>query len=379
MYKKKQEEIIRSGKLLRNRLDHYNNLDEILDGWINEYPNECITCGTDLRERNGLKAVIESIRELGNSERNNLLNQNENITNIIGKLQKEHDKYVQVAHPLSPDERLTVMKPFLWFLKDEDTFLEYIKDLDNREKMINLLIRMLQVPKIQEPQGIQEEASRIADKIVSAFKEYDFVSKAPDDWDMIRKKYMEEAGSIVKDHLPKYLGALWIELTLNLTTAAWLLPGKFSFSVDTQTRGHKVSINTETGHFARYLFNQAEIHTLGIGWFFARYLTHGRFYHSFIVMDDPAQEMDQATYRDLCRLWETVIRLHRNHNIPLSMLIMLHQESRAMDATRATNGNLCVLGWDKQQQDTMQQQTVKYVKLIGEQFRPVKPTKIYQN
>ncbi|MDO9289389.1 MAG: hypothetical protein Q7T83_11445, partial [Thermodesulfovibrionales bacterium] len=171
----------------------------------------------------------------------------------------------------------------------------------------------------------------------------------------------------------------WIELALNLTPAVWLLPSKFTFSVETQTRGHKVSINTEEGRFARYLFNQAEIHTLGIGWFFARYLTHGKFYYNFIVMDDPAQEMDQATYREMCRLWETFIRIHRNQNTPLSMLIMLHQESRAIDAARATNGQLCVLGWDKQQQDTQQHPTVKYVKLIGDQFKPVKPTKIYSN
>ncbi len=377
--KQKQEEIIRNGKILRTRLDHHKNLDEILDGWIKEHPNECITCGTDLTERNGLIAVIDNLKELAKAERQKLLSQNEDISKKISELQKEYDKYAQVAHPLSPDDRTNVMKPFLWFLKDEATFSEYVKNSENREKIISLLNRMLQVPKIQEPQNIEEESSRIAEKIISGFNEYDVVSKSPDDWDRIRKTYMEEAGSIVKDHLPKYLGALWSELALNLTPATWLLPGKFTFSIETQARGHKVSINTEDGHLAKYLFNQAEIHTLGIGWFFARYLTHGRFYYNFIVMDDPAQEMDQATYRDICRLWETIIRLHRTHDMPLSLLIMLHQESRAMDAARATNGQLCVLGWDKQQQDTVQQQTVKYVKLIGDQFKPVKPTKIYQN
>ncbi len=377
--KQKQEKLIKNGKILRTRLDHYNNLDEILDGWIGEHPNECITCGTDLTDRDGLNDVIESIKNLAKEERQKLLKQNEEISKIISELQNEYDKYSQVTHPLSPDERTTVMRPFLWFLKDEDTFSEYIKNSENREKIINLLNRMLQVPKLQEPYEIQEESSRIAEKIIAGFNEYDYVSKAPDDWGMIRKKYMELAGGIVKNHLPNYLGALWVELALNLTPAAWLLPGMFKFTVETQTRGHKVSINTEDGRYARYLFNQAEIHTLGIGWFFARYFTHGRFNHNFIVMDDPAQEMDQATYRDICRLWETIIRLHRTHDIPLSMLIMLHQESRAIDAARETNGQLYVLGWDKKQRDTLENPTEKYMKLIGEQFKPVKPAKIYQN
>lgn len=377
--KQKQEEIIRNGKILRTRLDYYGNMDEIFGIWIKEHPNECITCGTDLTNKNGLKAVINSIRELADTERKKLLEQNEDISKKIVGFQKEYDKYAQVALPLSREERATVMRPFLWFLKNEDVFSEYIKNSENRGKIINTLNRLLQIPKIQEPQDIQEESFRIAEKIIAGFKEYDVVSKAPDDWDMIRKKYMEEVGNIVEQHLPKYLGALWIELALNLTLAPWLLPDKFGFSVETQTRGHKVSINTEEGRFARYLFNRAEMHTLGIGWFFARHLTHGRFYFNFIVMDDPAQEMDQATYRDMCRLWETVIRLHRSYNMPLSILIMLHQESRAIDAARATNGQLCVLGWDKQQQDTQQHPTVRYVKLIGDQFRPVKPTKIYSN
>jgi hypothetical protein len=377
--KQEQERINNNGKILRTRLDHYYNLDEILEGWTKEHPSECITCGTDLTDRSGLNAVIDEIKDQAIKERQDLLKQNEEVLNRIAELQKEYDKYAQLAHPLSSDERTSVIKPFSWFLKDEEAFSEYIKNSEKREKLINTLNRLLQVPKIQEPQNIQEESSRIADEIISSFNEYDVVSKAPDDWDMIRKKFMEEAGSIVKDHLPKYLGALWIELAFNLTPAVWLLPGKFQFSIDTLNSGHKVSIKTEENHFVRYLFNQAEIHTLGIGWFFTRYLTHGRFYHNFIVMDDPAQEMDQATYRDMCRLWETIIRLHRRRDIPLSMMVMLHQESRAIDAARATNGQLCVLGWDKQQQDTQQQPTVKHVQLIGEQFKPVKPAKIYQD
>ena len=377
--KQKQADIIRDGKILRTRLDHHNNLDEILDDWIIEHPNECITCGTDLTDKKGLKDVVDNLKELTRTRRSDLLKKNEDISKKISKLQEEYDKYVPVSHPLSSSERSTVMRPFLWLLKDEDAFSEYIMISENREKAIALLNRMRQVPELQEPKDIQEESSRIADDIITAFKEYDFVAKNPDDWSLVKKKYMDKAGSVVKDHLPMFLGALWIELALNMTTAPWLLPAKFQLSVETQVSGHKVSINTENGLLAKHLFNCSELHIFGIGWFFAQYLTRGRFNNNFMVMDDPAQEMDETTFRDICRLWETFIRLHRKQSIPLSMLVMLHQESRAMDAARATNGQLYILGWDKSQQETQDHHTVEHVKLIGEQFKPVKPTKIYQS
>jgi predicted AAA+ superfamily ATPase len=374
--KKREEAIIVNGKLFRSRLDNYKNIEIILDSWIKLRPNECITCGTDLSDRDGLIRVINKLRENAKKERELLLKENEEITGKITVLQKKHELLKQITHPLSLEERRSVMKPFMWFLKDEEAFAEYIKTEEKRTKLISFFRRIIQIPKIMGSLDARDETARIAEKIMSAFKEYQEVSKAPDDWDQVKKAFMEKAGDIVKKHLPNHLGALWRELTINLTPAPWLLPGQPTFLVKTQTRGHLISVGIEQGQLARYLLNQAEIHTLGLSWFITRYLTHGRFYHNFFVMDDPAQEMDQATYRDLCRLWETLIRIHKKYDIPLAMLIMLHQESRALDAARATNGRLYILGWDKQQEESTKRVTIRKVKLIGDGFKPVKPKKV---
>lgn len=125
---------------------------------------------------------------------------------------------------------------------------------------------------------------------------------------------------------------------------------------------------------ARYILNTAENHTMGLAWFFLRYITFGRFHHACIVMDDPAQEMDQATYRELCRFWETLVRIHKVGNKPLSLLIMLHQEERALDAARATGGELHLLAWGNNQKP----ESVKKVALLGEGFAPLKPEKVLE-
>ena len=106
---------------------------------------------------------------------------------------------------------------------------------------------------------------------------------------------------------------------------------------------------------ARYILNQAETHLLGLGWFFTKYLTHGRFRCRFLVMDDPAQQLDQTNYRDLCRFWRALVRLHAIRQIPLRLVLFLHQEDRALDAARATRGAVDLLGWAPEQEGALRE------------------------
>jgi hypothetical protein len=68
-----------------------------------------------------------------------------------------------------------------------------------------------------------------------------------------------------------------------------------------------------------------------------------------MVLDDPAQQMDQTTYRDLCRLLETIARIHRVCGFPLKLLVMFHQEDRALDAARALGATMTILPWTETQ------------------------------
>jgi hypothetical protein len=88
-------------------------------------------------------------------------------------------------------------------------------------------------------------------------------------------------------------------------------------------------------------------------------------------------KMDQASFRELVRLWETMLRIHQKQARPFTMVIALHQEERALDATRATNGQLYILGWQKEQQETSAQASVKKVVLLAPGFHPLKPEKMF--
>jgi hypothetical protein len=158
----------------------------------------------------------------------------------------------------------------------------------------------------------------------------------------------------MKSQLPETLQRLWVELTLSLTSARWVLQGPPTFDLVSKRGERRVSVRVQD-RLARYVLNQAETHLLGLGWFFTKYFTDGRFHCRFLVMDDPAQQLDQTSYRDLCRLWRAVMRLHTIRQIPLRLVLFLHQEDRALDAARATRGTVDLLGWAPEQQGALRE------------------------
>jgi hypothetical protein len=81
------------------------------------------------------------------------------------------------------------------------------------------------------------------------------------------------------------------------------------------------------------------------------HLQEGSFRHGWLLLDDPAQEMDQPTYRDLCRLLATILRLYVHEKKQFTLMLLLHREDRALDAARETHAGLRVLGWMLDQTD----------------------------
>jgi hypothetical protein len=172
------------------------------------------------------------------------------------------------------------------------------------------------------------------------------------------------------------LEKVWLEITLTLTTAAWLLPVRPTLKLEQQ--GKSLSVQADkSGRYIRYIFNSAERHVLGLAWFFTYYLAKRRFEEAWMLLDDPAQEMDQPSFRELVRLWETLLRMHRRKGRPFTMIVALHQEERALDATRATNGQLYILGWKKDQQNMSSESSVKKVALLAPGYHPLKPEKMF--
>jgi len=184
-------------------------------------------------------------------------------------------------------------------------------------------------------------------------------------WRAVRSKLSSELAKVVDEHLPSTIQAVRAELALNLTPLSAQLPGAFSLGVDSRisepTATFALKSDDGESRLAQYVLNSAEIRTLGQAWFYLRYLNSGRFDFAFLVLDDPAQEMDQPTYRELCRFWETFTRLHRHLGVPLQLVILLHLDERALDAARATNGTIHFLRWNQ-----CKSELLKSTRLFGE-------------
>jgi hypothetical protein len=224
---------------------------------------------------------------------------------------------------------------------------------------------------------VETEAERVAREVLKQFANADMIWEGPENWKPVRDELRKRLAEIVNQHLPNTLQQLWYEFSMNLTSAPWLLPGRVRFDVKVSRGEQTLAVMVEARGkplLSRYILNLSEIHIAGLAWFFTRYVTHGRFLCSCLIMDDPAQELDQTSYRDLCRLWETLIRLHKVNSIPLKLVIMLHQESRALDAARATGGLLYILGWVLDQKHSL-----KKIALLGEGFRSPQPYLLFKS
>ena len=149
-------------------------------------------------------------------------------------------------------------------------------------------------------------------------------------------------------------------------------------TLELEQRGKSLSVKVgKSGRYVRYVYNSAERHLLGLAWFFTFYLAKRRFDESWVLLDDPAQEMDQPSFRELIRMWETLLRLHKKKRLPFTLITALHQEDRALDAARATNGKLYILGWQKKQEDTSSQPSVKKVILLAPGYHPLNSKSVF--
>lgn len=74
--------------------------------------------------------------------------------------------------------------------------------------------------------------------------------------------------------------------------------------------------------------------------------------------------------RTFSRFLQILTGMHRKHNRPFSLLIFLHQEDRALDAARAMDAVLDVLGWEKELSSSDNHNHVmSEIKLVSLQFQ----------
>lgn len=371
---KRQQGIVANGTDCKKRLEHFSLIEcFVRDEWSVKKPHECPTCGTDLSSRNGVVSVIESLKVFTQAAKDRLTDEYKAIKEEIKQVQKQLAALGYMPCPISPQEESTLVSILSSLLSKTDDVRKFVAVAENREALIQWISALSSHPAIPSKVDAASEAHRVAGLIIKQFQEAERLWEEPDDWVAVRKALNLRLSRIVRDHLPQTLGQVWNEIALNLTPAPWLLPERPQFEVRNVrgNRGLTIKLEGKKGDspLARYILNQAEIHVLGLAWFFTQYITHARFEFSFLILDDPAQEMDETTFRDLCRFLETLLRLHKICAIPLTLWALFHQEERALVITRCTRATLATLSWGGAQKVG----PVRVIKLLGEGFQPRRP------
>lgn len=368
-----QKETLERGRSAAGHLEHLTTVEAFVrETWSRDNSGECPTCGTDHSAHGGILKVVEELRAQTSVERERLRHEYAALKVQVEQTQKQLAELGQTQCPLSSDDQSKLAESLQWLVPTNTNFSEWIGLGSQREMLLTSISLLRQIPTTPPGVDVDSSVDSVVRKVLSYFRAADETFEAPSNWKPVKEKLTQILAAIVNEHLPNTLEKLWSELALNLTAAPWLLPDPFRIDVVTRRGEHASTIRVK-GRLARYILNQAEIHTLGLAWFFARYLTRGRFFHACIVMDDPAHELDQTSFRDLCRLWETTMRLHRVYRQPLKLIVMLNQESRAVEAARATGAVLSVLGWEREQEN----QSVRSISVIGEGFHAPQPATIF--
>ena len=365
---KQQKQVIERGRSAGGHFDHLTQVEAyVRETWSKQHPDDCPTCGTNHAEHGGIVSVVEALRAKIAQERDWLRQEYSSLKLQIDQVQKQLADLGQGLCPLTAGEQSSLIEALQWLVPETAPFSEWIGVKEQRDSLLAALITLRQTPSVPTSVNAESESERVVNRLLSQFQEADKTLDAPANWKPVRDMLTKTLATIVNEHLPNTLAKLWLELALNLTSAPWLMPERPKFQVSTRRSEPRATVGVKD-RLARYILNQAEVHTLGLAWFFTRYLTRGRFFHACMVMDDPAHELDQTSFRDLCRLLETLVHLHRVYNRPLKLIVMLNQESRALEAARATGGILAVLGWARDQEKAL-----KAISVVGEGFYAPQP------
>lgn len=377
---KERTEVERDGKALHGRLDLLDQSKQFLSShWSTQHPNTCPVCNSDVSKRQGIELVVATLQYETNTTIQTLRTRYVEIQNRQKELETKLKATGLSVCPLAAEDQARLKDWLTPFLPDGAVLEDWLISQQHLEQLKVDLTRMRVLPEAPKTYADAKlEAERLAKDFIALAHEADRALEDPQSIGEVKKAFEQRLEKVLKDHLPSTLGKVWGEITLTLTTASWLLPDRPTLKLE--QRGKSMSVQTEkSGRYIRYLYNMAERHVLGLAWFFTYYLAKKRFEEAWMLLDDPAQEMDQPSFRELVRFWETLLRLHQKMERSFTMIVTLHQEERALDSARATNGKLYMLGWKNSQQDSSEAPSIKKIVLLAPGFYPLKPEAIFNN
>jgi hypothetical protein len=373
-----------AGRQLRMQIDHLENVSHsLLPAWSEKFPNICPTCNAKHDE--GITTVVDRLKLELNEKIASSRKAYVEKQDAIKLLRSQQTQNGQ--HPIS-EERQRQLSAWLRTPESGSESLSSLLHLpDYYAHLVSSLQQIITIPSLLDLEKSCLLAAEVAKRVIDLINREDAKGESlwalPDRWKLIKKSVDEVALQVVTEHFPSTLEAVWLELVFFLTPARWNLAGSPRLKADSARGTQKLRVivepvsgekNIDKPRLARYVFNQAEQHILGMAWFFTRYLTHGRFRRALVALDDPAQEMDQTTYRAFVRWLQVFSRLHAVGNISLSLVTFLHQEDRALDLARATSQKVTILQWAATMQTNGPDATVQELILRNDEQEPALPS-----
>jgi len=333
-------------QICRERKAHLESTQRLLTGgWAKSRANECPTCGLDVSTFGGIAQRVGILLEQVTQEADLLGLRSTELRSDIESFQASLIESGSSEQPLTDVERLAVVQAFQWLTPTDGSFETHIADAGMRRALIASAVAISNFPerpKIRE--NLFDEASLTLSEIEQKWDEAASALRLPTAWEAVRKSLLTKLTQIVEGHLPQTSERLWKEVTMALTSGSWVNHNMPAMKASTSKREQKLTLDID-GRLPRYILNQCESHILGLAWFFVEYVLKGRFETPLVLLDDPAQEMDQTTYREFVRFLETFVRLHRRASKPLTLITMMHQETRAFELARSMRSYWMTLDW----------------------------------
>lgn len=375
-------DLTRRGQLRKEREAHFAGIQSFLEEtWSKSGGTHCPTCDTDLVERGGSVAVIAAVRMENTEARNALRKEYSEVQQRLKDLEQRLALLGSRRCPLTDAEQEAVRDAVAVYLPEGSSLDQMLADPVERGRCLTWieLVRGFQVaaPMAGDMDALDRQVGILMERLRGAYDDMELGFKRPEAWRSVVKELKRRLAGVVERHLPETIAGLWHEIALNLTPAPWQIRGDLDFAVENRRGNHEARIRlvgsggAGDSRLARYILNRAEVRALGLAWFLVGYLTSGRFKRALLVMDDPALDMDQTTFRDFCRLLESLLRLHRVRAIPLTVLLLLHQDERALDAARATDALLHRLVWNQGDASV-----ARSIKLYNDEHRHPTPASI---
>lgn len=339
------------GNTLRAQSESLSVAKSLMSTWPHDQSSTCPTCLSDVSPR----SISEVIDDVVQTVELQLVRAREDYAAVKQALDENASQLARLGAdepPISYENQTELLSSVFWLLPDGANFENFVADPQTRAELIRLVQHFRRLPNVDfGTSDAPASAHSASERLDGALTDYARVAAAPVAWKEVNDLLQRQLAAITSSHLPQTVQSVWTELIHNMLPAPWQYPGRVAFRVVRNRAANQVTVVIEDKNqadaLAAHILNGAETHNLGLAWFLTRYLTEGRFQLNALILDDPAQSMDQPTYRDFCRLMETMMRLHRLHKLPLSLVLLLHQDSRAVDAARATEGVLYQLRWNK--------------------------------